>query len=115
NHFMEQFLIEREAGRSSGPILRRRFEIILNRRYTQALGFEQTFQMFARIDDSARSQHALRVDQRRKRQPADLIGNAEWSGNDVRKTTEAVGLYELALACRFAVAGKNDVQPIPFR
>ena len=47
--------------------------------------------MFAGIHDPPRPQYALCIDQHRKRQPADLVGNTERRGNDVREAAEAVG------------------------
>src|SRR3984957_5197560 len=52
-------------------------EIFLQRCDPEALGLEQALEVFARIDEAAGAQHALLIDERRKRQAAHLEGKAE--------------------------------------
>ena len=57
----------------------------LDRRETHCLSLEQTFQMFAGVDQSMRDHRAVCIDQYAVGQLADLVRQADFPGQQIRR------------------------------
>src|SRR3979409_309669 len=65
--------------------LQRPGEILLQRGDPQALCFEQTLEMLARVDQAARTQNPVLVEQRGERQAGDLVSQPQGRPHPQRK------------------------------
>src|ERR1700741_5258678 len=87
----------------SGDALGRAREIFLQRGDAEPLGLEQALEVLARIDQTTRAQDPALVDQRRERQTADLMSQAEGRRPDVGDPLESLRTHELALLADVAI------------
>src|SRR3979490_2536260 len=86
-------------------------EILLQRGDPQALCFEQALEMLARVDQAARAQDTVLVEQRGERQAADLVSQPQGRRHHVRNAVEPVTAHELTLLEGVAVARQDHVHP----
>src|SRR2546423_13348375 len=75
--------------------LQRTGEILLQRGDPQPLRFEQTLEMLARVDQAARAQDAVLVEQRGEGQAADLVRQPQGRRHHVGNAVEPLAAHEL--------------------
>ena len=86
-------------------------EILLQRGNPEAFCFEEALEMLARVDQPARPQDSLLIEQRGEGQTAHLIREPERRRDDIRDAVQPLGVHELALLGAIAVTRQDDIHP----